>query len=51
MSGTTMQSNRVIRWTVLGLGFAFLYIPILILIVYSFNESRLASVWSGFSRV
>jgi putrescine transport system permease protein len=31
------------------LGFAFLYAPILILIVYSFNESRLVTVWAGFS--
>ncbi len=31
------------------LGFAFLYIPILILIIYSFNESRLVTVWAGFS--
>jgi len=30
-------------------GFAFLYLPILILVVYSFNESRLVTVWSGFS--
>ena len=49
MSGTVMQGSRAFRWSVLGLGFAFLYLPILILIVYSFNESRLASVWSGFS--
>jgi putrescine transport system permease protein len=33
----------------LGLGLAFLYIPVLLLIVYSFNESRLVTVWSGFS--
>lgn len=33
----------------LTLGFAFLYIPILILIVYSFNASRLVTVWGGFS--
>jgi putrescine transport system permease protein len=32
---------------ILGLG--FLYIPIVILIVYSFNESRLVTVWGGFS--
>jgi putrescine transport system permease protein len=31
------------------LGFAFLYLPMLILIVYSFNENRLVTVWSGFS--
>ena len=36
-------------WSVLGLGFAFLYLPIFILMVYSFNESKLATVWSGFS--
>ncbi|WP_119168528.1 ABC transporter permease subunit [Algihabitans albus] len=30
-------------------GFAFLYGPILSLIVYSFNESRLVTVWGGFS--
>jgi len=31
------------------LGFAFLYLPIIILIIYSFNESRLVTVWAGFS--
>jgi len=35
--------------TSLTLGFAFLYLPILILIVYSFNESKLVTVWAGFS--
>jgi putrescine transport system permease protein len=30
-------------------GFAFLYIPILVMIAWSFNDSRLISVWSGFS--
>lgn len=34
---------------ILTLGFAFLYIPILILVVYSFNESKLVTVWGGFS--
>ena len=33
----------------LTLGFAFLYIPMIILIVYSFNESKLVTVWAGFS--
>ena len=33
----------------LVLGFAFLYIPIVILVVYSFNASRLVTVWGGFS--
>ncbi|WP_424943985.1 ABC transporter permease [Aliiroseovarius crassostreae] len=33
----------------LTLGFAFLYIPMLILILYSFNAGKLVTVWSGFS--
>lgn len=33
----------------LTLGFAFLYGPILSVIVYSFNASRLVTVWAGFS--
>ncbi len=33
----------------LMLGFFFLYAPILSLMIYSFNESRLVTVWSGFS--
>ncbi len=35
--------------TSLTLGFAFLYLPMIILIIYSFNESRLVTVWAGFS--
>jgi putrescine transport system permease protein len=35
--------------TVLVFGYAFLYGPILSLMVYSFNENRLVTVWSGFS--
>lgn len=35
--------------TMMAFGFAFLYIPILSLIAYSFNESRLVTVWKGFS--
>lgn len=35
--------------TVLCFGFAFFYIPILSMMVYSFNGSRLATVWGGFS--
>ncbi|GGO74154.1 putrescine ABC transporter permease PotI [Bowmanella pacifica] len=33
----------------LWLGLAFLYAPMLILVIYSFNESRLVTVWAGFS--
>ncbi|MDN0082271.1 ABC transporter permease subunit [Crenobacter sp. SG2305] len=34
---------------VLALGYLFLYVPILSLIVYSFNASKLVTVWGGFS--
>jgi len=33
----------------LALGLAFLYLPIAILVIYSFNASRLVSVWGGWS--
>ena len=35
--------------SVLAFGYAFLYIPLLSVIFYSFNDSRLATVWGGFS--
>jgi putrescine transport system permease protein len=35
--------------TSLALGLAFLYLPILLLVLYSFNASRLVTVWGGFS--
>ncbi|MET0749267.1 MAG: ABC transporter permease subunit [Rhizobium sp.] len=31
------------------LGFAFLYLPIVLLVIFSFNESKLVTIWSGFS--
>ena len=37
------------RLAALGFGFAFLYVPIAVLIAYSFNASRLVTVWGGFS--
>ena len=42
-------SKRWPTWLILGLGFGFLYLPILVLMFYSFNENKLATVWSGFS--
>lgn len=35
--------------SVLAFGYAFLYIPLVSVIVYSFNDSRLATLWGGFS--
>ncbi|MGV8986868.1 MAG: ABC transporter permease subunit [Cypionkella sp.] len=44
-----MRRNNTFLITVLAFGFAFFYVPILSMIVYSFNASRLATVWGGFS--
>jgi len=35
--------------SVLIAGFVFLYVPIVVLVVYSFNEGRLVTVWAGWS--
>jgi putrescine transport system permease protein len=43
---------RRLTWfnaTSLAFGFSFLYLPILLLVIYSFNESKLVTVWAGFS--
>lgn len=43
---------RRLSWfntTSLTLGFAFLYLPMIILVIYSFNASKLVTVWAGFS--
>ncbi|OSM97139.1 putrescine ABC transporter permease PotI [Lonsdalea populi] len=37
------------RILILVLGFTFLYAPMLMLVVYSFNSSRLVTVWAGWS--
>jgi putrescine transport system permease protein len=44
-----MQGRSWFRLFSLTIGFAFLYIPIVSLVVYSFNESKLVTVWAGFS--
>ena len=44
-----MKRRPTFLITMLCFGFAFFYIPILSMIVYSFNASRLATVWGGFS--
>ncbi len=44
-----MQKRSVFLLSVLCFGFAFLYVPILIMMAYSFNSSRLVTVWGGFS--
>ena len=44
-----MTGRARFAFTVLAFGYAFLYLPIALVIVYSFNESRLVTVWAGFS--
>lgn len=44
-----MNRRAAALYTALGLGYAFLYLPIVLLVVYSFNASKLVTVWGGFS--
>ncbi len=46
-SGQSLLRGFLRSWTFLG--FVFLYLPIVVLMVYSFNSSRLGAVWQGFS--
>ena len=43
--------NRQSRFivSILAFGYAFLYVPLVLVVVYSFNDSRIATVWGGFS--
>lgn len=41
--------SNILKFVFLSLGFLFLYLPIVTLIVFSFNESKLVTIWSGFS--
>ena len=43
------RPDPVIRSIVLTLGYAFLYIPIFSLMVFSFNDSAMMTSWTGFS--
>jgi putrescine transport system permease protein len=40
---------RPFHFALLAVGFGFLYLPIALLVIYSFNASRLVTVWGGFS--
>jgi len=44
-----IKPNKTLSTGVLTFGFLFLYIPIISLVVFSFNESKLVTIWSGFS--
>ena len=48
---TAPRVRRLSRFNIasLTLGLVFLYLPIVILVIYSFNASRLVTVWGGWS--
>ena len=48
MAGASTKLSRF-NITALALGLVFLYLPIVILVIYSFNASRLVTVWGGWS--
>jgi putrescine transport system permease protein len=43
------SQSRYLLWTMVATAMVFLYAPIVSIIVYSFNESQLVTVWSRFS--
>ena len=55
-AGESLRGSEVMRqrstflFSVLCFGFAFFYIPIISMIVFSFNKSRLATVWGSWTR-
>ena len=47
-----MANKQKLSWflkAMLFLGLAFLYIPLIVLVVYSFNDSKIVTIWGGFS--
>ena len=46
-----MNSSRISPFLkiMLGLGLVFLYAPLAVLVIFSFNSSKLVTVWGGFS--
>ena len=44
-----MKPNHWFSGSVLGLGYLFLYLPIITLVIFSFNSSQMVTLWTGFS--
>jgi len=44
-----VRSRRIALWTMAAAAYAFLYLPLAIVVVYSFNDSRLNAEWVGFT--
>ena len=49
MSARALTRLSPFNMVSLALGFAFLYLPLVILVIFSFNASRLVTVWGGWS--
>jgi putrescine transport system permease protein len=49
MTARALHRPSLFNIASLALGLAFLYLPIVILVIYSFNASRLVTVWGGWS--
>jgi putrescine transport system permease protein len=47
--GTSVNFNKWFGRGWLGLGYLFLYVPIVALVVYSFNDSPIPNQWRGFT--
>jgi putrescine transport system permease protein len=47
MKGDTV--GRIVSRLWLGAGYVFLYLPIVALVIYSFNDSPIPNLWSGFT--
>lgn len=43
------RTGRIVSLAWLGAGFVFLYLPIVALVIYSFNDSPIPNVWAGFT--
>ena len=44
-----VRPNRWLKALSLFIGYGFLYLPILFLMIFSFNDSAIMTSWSGFS--
>lgn len=44
-----MKRHGTFVLSMMAFGFAFLYVPIAMVVLYSFNDSSLSTVWGGFS--
>ena len=43
------QKRSIFLLSTLAFGIAFLYVPMVLLVIYSFNKSKIVPIWGGFS--